>query len=232
MLELKDLSKEYISKHAGTIPVLKGINYTFSNSGLYSILGESGCGKTTLLNLVGGLDTLTNGDILVDNKSIKDFKEKDFDRYRNQEIGFIFQDNNLLDNLTVEENVSLALSLSSIKNKERIKLVKEALEKVKLVDKLKKYPSELSGGEKQRVVLARALIKNPNIILADEPTGSLDEVNSLEIMKYLKELSKDHLVIMVTHSSFLANEFSDVILRMKNGKINEEKRLEKKPKKN
>lgn len=227
MLKLKDLSKEYISKHAGIIPVLKCINYTFSNSGLYSILGESGCGKTTLLNLIGGLDTLTNGDILVDNKSIKDFKEKDFDRYRNQEIGFIFQDNNLLDNLTVEENVSLALSLSSIKNKERIKLVKEALEKVKLVDKLKKYPSELSGGEKQRVVLARALIKNPNIILADEPTGSLDEVNSLEIMKYLKELSKDHLVIMVTHSSFLANEFSDVILRMKNGQLSEEKRLEK-----
>ena len=227
MLGLKNLSKEYKSKNTGTLLVLKDINYRFLSNGLYAILGESGCGKTTLLNLIGGLDNLTSGDILVDNKSIKAFSEKELDRYRNQEIGFVFQDNNLLDNLTVEENVSLALSLSAISKKERTKRVKEALEKVKLVDKGKKFPSQLSGGEKQRVVIARALIKNPNIILADEPTGSLDEDNSFEIMKFLKEISKDHLVIMVTHSSFLANKFCDVILTIRNGEFYEEKIINK-----
>lgn len=237
MIELKEVCKVYKSKSGESFKALDNFSYSFLNRGLVGIYGDSGCGKTTLLNLIGGIDTLTSGDILIDNKSLTKFKNKELDAYRNQEIGFIFQDDNLIDNLNVFENVSLALSLRKINNKRRKELVSESLKEVGILDKEKKYPSELSGGEKQRVTIARALIKKPRIILADEPTGSLDKENSFEIMKILKELSKKYLVIVVSHDENLLNEFSDEIIKIAKGKIvgtktinkiNDEKDLKKK----
>ena len=237
MIELKEVCKVYKSKSGESFKALDNFSYSFLNHGLVGIYGDSGCGKTTLLNLIGGIDTLTSGDILIDNKSLTKFKNKELDAYRNQEIGFIFQDDNLIDNLNVFENVSLALSLRKINRKRREELVSESLKEVGILDKEKKYPSELSGGEKQRVTIARALIKKPRIILADEPTGSLDKENSFEIMKILKELSKKYLVIVVSHDENLLNEFSDEIVKIAKGeivetrtinKINDEKDLKKK----
>lgn len=237
MIELKEVCKVYKSKSGESFKALDNFSYSFLNRGLVGIYGDSGCGKTTLLNLIGGIDTLTSGDILIDNKSLTKFKNKELDAYRNQEIGFIFQDDNLIDNLNVFENVSLALSLRKINSKRRKELVSESLKEVGILDKEKKYPSELSGGEKQRVTIARALIKKPRIILADEPTGSLDKENSFEIMKILKELSKKYLVIVVSHDENLLNEFSDEIVKIAKGKIvgtktinkiNDEKDLKKK----
>lgn len=237
MIELKEVCKVYKSKSGESFKALDNFSYSFLNRGLVGIYGDSGCGKTTLLNLIGGIDTLTSGDILIDNKSLTKFKNKELDAYRNQEIGFIFQDDNLIDNLNVFENVSLALSLRKINSKRRKELVSESLKEVGILDKEKKYPSELSGGEKQRVTIARALIKKPRIILADEPTGSLDKENSFEIMKILKELSKKYLVIVVSHDENLLNEFSDEIIKIAKGKIvgtktinkiNDEKDLKKK----
>ena len=237
MIELKEVCKVYKSKSGESFKALDNFSYSFLNCGLVGIYGDSGCGKTTLLNLIGGIDTLTSGDILIDNKSLTKFKNKELDAYRNQEIGFIFQDDNLIDNLNVFENVSLALSLRKINSKRRKELVSESLKEVGILDKEKKYPSELSGGEKQRVTIARALIKKPRIILADEPTGSLDKENSFEIMKILKELSKKYLVIVVSHDENLLNEFSDEIIKIAKGKIvgtktinkiNDEKDLKKK----
>ena len=237
MIELKEVCKVYKSKSGESFKALDNFSYSFLNRGLVGIYGDSGCGKTTLLNLIGGIDTLTSGDILIDNKSLTKFKNKELDAYRNQEIGFIFQDDNLIDNLNVFENVSLALSLRKINSKKRKELVSESLKEVGILDKEKKYPSELSGGEKQRVTIARALIKKPRIILADEPTGSLDKENSFEIMKILKELSKKYLVIVVSHDENLLNEFSDEIIKIAKGKIvgtktinkiNDEKDLKKK----
>ena len=237
MIELKEVCKVYKSKSGESFKALDNFSYSFLNRGLVGIYGDSGCGKTTLLNLIGGIDTLTSGDILIDNKSLTKFKNKELDAYRNQEIGFIFQDDNLIGNLNVFENVSLALSLRKINSKKRKELVSESLKEVGILDKEKKYPSELSGGEKQRVTIARALIKKPRIILADEPTGSLDKENSFEIMKILKELSKKYLVIVVSHDENLLNEFSDEIVKIAKGKIvgtktinkiNDEKDLKKK----
>ena len=237
MIELKEVCKVYKSKSGESFKALDNFSYSFLNRGLVGIYGDSGCGKTTLLNLIGGIDTLTSGDILIDNKSLTKFKNKELDAYRNQEIGFIFQDDNLIDNFNVFENVSLALSLRKINSKKRKELVSESLKEVGILDKEKKYPSELSGGEKQRVTIARALIKKPRIILADEPTGSLDKENSFEIMKILKELSKKYLVIVVSHDENLLNEFSDEIIKIAKGKIvgtktinkiNDEKDLKKK----
>lgn len=237
MIELKEVCKVYKSKSGESFKALDNFSYSFLNRGLVGIYGDSGCGKTTLLNLIGGIDTLTSGDILIDNKSLTKFKNKELDAYRNQEIGFIFQDDNLIDNLNVFENVSLALSLRKINSKKRKELISESLKEVGILDKEKKYPSELSGGEKQRVTIARALIKKPRIILADEPTGSLDKENSFEIMKILKELSKKYLVIVVSHDENLLNESSDEIIKIAKGKIvgtktinkiNDEKDLKKK----
>lgn len=237
MIELKEVCKVYKSKSGESFKALDNFSYSFLNRGLVGIYGDSGCGKTTLLNLIGGIDTLTSGDILIDNKSLTKFKNKELDAYRNQEIGFIFQDDNLIDNLNVFENVSLSLSLRKINSKKRKELVSESLKEVGILDKEKKYPSELSGGEKQRVTIARALIKKPRIILADEPTGSLDKESSFEIMKILKELSKKYLVIVVSHDENLLNEFSDEIIKIAKGKIvgtrtinkiNDEKDLKKK----
>ena len=227
MIELKEVCKVYKSKSGESFKALDNFSYSFLNRGLVGIYGDSGCGKTTLLNLIGGIDTLTSGDILIDNKSLTKFKNKELDAYRNQEIGFIFQDDNLIDNLNVFENVSLALSLRKINSKKRKELVSESLKEVGILDKEKKYPSELSGGEKQRVTIARALIKKPRIILADEPTGSLDKENSFEIMKILKELSKKYLVIVVSHDENLLNEFSDEIIKIAKGKIVETRTISK-----
>lgn len=219
MLEIKNLSKNYVSKNKEVTNALVNFNYNFPYKGLFCILGESGCGKTTLLNLIGGIDKSDEGDIIINGLDIKDLKEKELDNYRSQKIGFIFQDNNLLDNLTLYDNVSLSLALNSIKGKERTKLVDEYLDKVGLKDKKRKLAKELSGGEKQRATIARALIKNPSILLADEPTGSLDEENSLQVMNILKELSKRILVILVSHDKELVNKFADSILYMKKGKL-------------
>ena len=227
MIELKEVCKVYKSKSGESFKALDNFSYSFLNRGLVGIYGDSGCGKTTLLNLIGGIDTLTSGDILIDNKSLTKFKNKELDAYRNQEIGFIFQDDNLIDNLNVFENVSLALSLRKINRKRREELVSESLKEVGILDKEKKYPSELSGGEKQRVTIARALIKKPRIILADEPTGSLDKENSFEIMKILKKLSKKYLVIVVSHDENLLNEFSDEIVKIAKGKIVETRTINK-----
>lgn len=227
MIELKEVCKVYKSKSGESFKALDNFSYSFLNRGLVGIYGDSGCGKTTLLNLIGGIDTLTSGDILIDNKSLTKFKNKELDAYRNQEIGFIFQDDNLIGNLNVFENVSLALSLRKINSKKRKELVSESLKEVGILDKEKKYPSELSGGEKQRVTIARALIKKPRIILADEPTGSLDKENSFEIMKILKELSKKYLVIVVSHDENLLNEFSDEIVKIAKGKIVETRTINK-----
>ena len=227
MIELKEVCKVYKSKSGESLKALDNFSYSFLNRGLVGIYGDSGCGKTTLLNLIGGIDTLTSGDILIDNKSLTKFKNKELDAYRNQEIGFIFQDDNLIGNLNVFENVSLALSLRKINSKKRKELVSESLKEVGILDKEKKYPSELSGGEKQRVTIARALIKKPRIILADEPTGSLDKENSFEIMKILKELSKKYLVIVVSHDENLLNEFSDEIIKIAKGKIVETRTINK-----
>lgn len=217
MIELKNLSKTYISKNKEVIQALDNFSYTFPDRGLIGVYGDSGCGKTTLLNLIGGIDTLTSGDILINNKSIKSYKSKNLTKYRNKEIGFIFQDDNLIDNLNVFDNVALSLSLRKVSFKSRKKIVEEVLVRLGMLEKKNKYPSELSGGEKQRVTIARALIKSPSIILADEPTGSLDKENSLEIMKILKELSKDKLVILVSHEEELIRTFSDEILKIEKG---------------
>lgn len=225
MIELKNVTKIYLSKSKESFKALNNFSYSFSNKGLVGIYGDSGCGKTTLLNLIGGIDTLTSGDILINNKSLTKFKRKELDAYRNKETGFIFQDDNLIDNLNVFDNVSLALSLRKIDFNKRKKLVEESLKIVGLLDKSKKYPCELSGGEKQRVTIARALIKKPRIILADEPTGSLDKENSLEIMKILKGLSQSYLVIVVSHDENILNEFSDEVIKIDKGEIKETKKL-------
>ena len=221
MLELKKVFKDYLTKNKEEVHALKDISFNFPTKGLIGILGESGCGKTTLLNLIGGIDKATSGEILFKNRNIDKFSNKELDNYRNEKVGFIFQDNNLVDNLTLNENVSLALSLTSIKKKEAQTKVFETLKRVKLENKSNKYPNELSGGEKQRATIARAIIKEPEIILADEPTGFLDHENSLEVMKLLKSISEEKLVIVVSHNEKLLSQFADLTLTLSDGKITE-----------
>ena len=218
MLELKDIVKIY---PAGGNPVeaLKGINLAFRDSEFVSILGQSGCGKTTMLNIIGGLDQYTSGDLIINGRSTKEYKDRDWDTYRNHTIGFVFQTYNLIPHQNVLANVEIALSLSGVSKKERRERATEALKKVGLGDQLKKRPSEMSGGQMQRVAIARALVNNPDIILADEPTGALDTETSVQVMEILKEISKDKLVIMVTHNPELAEKYSTRIVRMLDGKI-------------
>ena len=218
MLELKDIRKEY---SAGDLKVeaLKGISLQFRKSEFVSILGPSGCGKTTMLNLIGGLDKYTDGDLIINGKSTKDFKDRDWDSYRNHSVGFVFQSYNLIPHQSVLQNVELALSLSGVSKSERRKKAKEALEAVGLGDQLKKKPAEMSGGQMQRVAIARALVNDPDIILADEPTGALDTETSLQGMEILKEVAKDRLVVMVTHNPDLAEKYSTRIIRMLDGVI-------------
>lgn len=218
MLELKNIKKNY-AEGENQVRALKGINLQFRKSDFVSILGPSGCGKTTMLNIIGGLDQYTEGDLVIDGKSTKDFKDRDWDAYRNHSIGFVFQSYNLIPHQTVLQNVELALTLSGVSKKERRERAKKALEQVGLGDQLKKRPSEMSGGQMQRVAIARALVNNPDIILADEPTGALDTVTSVQVMEILKEVSKDRLVIMVTHNPELAEKYSTRIIRMLDGEI-------------
>ena len=218
MLELKNIKKDY---HVGdeTVQALKGVNIKFRPSEFVSILGPSGCGKTTMLNIIGGLDRYTSGDLLINGLSTKEYKDSDWDTYRNHSIGFIFQNYNLIPHQTVVENVELALTLSGVSKSERRRRAIEVLEKVGLKDKIKNKPTQLSGGQMQRVAIARALINDPDILLADEPTGALDTKTSEQIMEILKSISKDKLIIMVTHNPELAEQYSNRIIRLVDGEV-------------
>lgn len=218
MLELKNIKKDY-SAGDTKVNALKGISLKFRRNEFVSILGQSGCGKTTMLNIIGGLDQYTEGDLIINGKSTKDFKDRDWDAYRNHSIGFVFQSYNLIPHQTVLQNVEIALTLSGVSKSERKKRAKQALEEVGLGDQLSKKPSEMSGGQMQRVAIARALVNNPDIILADEPTGALDTETSVQVMEILKKISEDRLIIMVTHNPELANRYSTRIVRMLDGNI-------------
>lgn len=221
MLELKNIKKEYAAGD-GSVEALKGIDLHFRESEFVSILGPSGCGKTTMLNIIGGLDQYTEGDLVINGKSTKNFKDRDWDSYRNYSVGFVFQSYNLIPHQTVLQNVELALSLSGVSKADRRKRAKKALEDVGLGDQLNKRPSEMSGGQMQRVAIARALVNNPDIILADEPTGALDTQTSVQVMDILKEVAKSRLVIMVTHNPELAEKYSTRIIRMLDGVITDD----------
>ena len=199
MLQLKNITKNYLSGD-NEVQALKGINIEFRENEFVSILGQSGCGKTTLLNIIGGLDRYTSGDLIINGKSTKEFKDKDWDTYRNHSVGFVFQSYNLIPHQTVLANVELALTISGVGKAERRKRAIEALQKVGLGDQINKKPNQMSGGQMQRVAIARALVNDPDILLADEPTGALDSKTSVQVMEILKEISKDRLIIMVTHN--------------------------------
>ena len=218
MLTLKQITKVY-SGGEMQVQALRGINLEFPESEFAAILGPSGCGKTTLLNIIGGLDQYTDGDLIIRGKSTKQFRESDWDTYRNHAVGFVFQSYNLIPHQTVLANVELALTLSGIGREERRRRAIEALEQVGLKDQLRKKPNELSGGQMQRVAIARALVNNPEILLADEPTGALDSETSVQVMEILKEVSRKRLVIMVTHNPDLANEYADRIIRLLDGQV-------------
>ena len=221
MLELKNIHKDYLAGE-NTVHALKGVDLSFRKSDFVSILGPSGCGKTTMLNIIGGLDQYSDGDLIINGRSTKDYKDRDWDSYRNHSIGFVFQSYNLIPHQTVLQNVELALSLSGVSKSDRHKKAKEALEQVGLGNQLHKKPSEMSGGQMQRVAIARAIVNNPDIILADEPTGALDTETSHQVMEILKEISKNRLVIMVTHNPELAEKYSTRIIRMLDGKITDD----------
>ena len=221
MLQLKNITKNYLSGE-NEVKALKGIDLEFRESEFVSILGQSGCGKTTLLNIIGGLDRYTTGDLIINNKSTKKFKDKDWDTYRNHSIGFVFQNYNLIPHQTVLANVELALTISGVSKEERRKRAKEALEKVGLGDQLSKKPNQMSGGQMQRVAIARALVNDPDILLADEPTGALDSQTSIQVMEILKEISKDRLIIMVTHNPDLAEKYSTRIIKLLDGKVTDD----------
>jgi len=236
MLRLKDIKKDYIVADS-KVHALKGVNIRFRQSEFVSILGPSGCGKTTLLNIIGGLDHYTSGELFIDDVSTKDYTDRDWDTYRNHRIGFVFQSYNLIPHQTILENVELALNISGVEKAERVRRAKEALDKVGLKGEYNKKPNQLSGGQCQRVAIARALVNNPEILLADEPTGALDTVTSAQIMDLIKEIAKDCLVIMVTHNPEIAEKYSTRIVKLLDGNIvsdsnpydgNEERKKEKK----
>ena len=221
MLEIKNISKTY---KTGTLvqKALDGVSLNLRDNEFVAILGPSGSGKTTLLNIIGGLDRYDSGDLIINHVSTKNYKDKDWDSYRNHTIGFVFQSYNLIPHQSVLQNVELALSLSGVSKNERRKRAKQALTEVGLGDQLSKKPSEMSGGQMQRVAIARALVNNPDIILADEPTGALDTQTSVQVMDILKEVAKDRLVIMVTHNPELAQKYSTRIIRMLDGVITDD----------
>ncbi len=221
MLELNDIKKDYVTGST-TVSALKGINLRFRDCEFVSILGQSGCGKTTMLNIIGGLDKYTSGDLKINGVSTKNYKDRDWDFYRNNSIGFVFQSYNLIPHQTVLSNVELALTLSGVSKAERKKRAIEALEKVGLGEQIHKKPNQMSGGQMQRVAIARALVNNPDILLADEPTGALDTETSIQIMELLKEISKDRLIIMVTHNPELAKDYSTRIVRLLDGVITDD----------
>lgn len=218
MLEIRNIVKDY-ETGSETVHALKGVSIAFRESELVSILGQSGCGKTTLLNIIGGLDQYTSGDLIINGQSTKQYKSADWDVYRNHSVGFIFQSYNLIPHQSVLSNVELALTLSGVSKAERRRRAKEALEKVGLGNQLNKRPNQMSGGQMQRVAIARALVNDPDILLADEPTGALDSETSIQIMELVKEIAKDRLVIMVTHNPELAEKYSTRIVKLLDGHI-------------
>lgn len=218
MLQCKNIIKDYVSGDE-IVHALKGVSLSFREHEFVSILGQSGCGKTTFLNIIGGLDHYTSGDLIINGKSTKDYSDKDWDTYRNHQVGFVFQSYNLIMHQSVLSNVELALTLTGVNKEERRKRAIEALNKVGLSNQIHKKPTQMSGGQMQRVAIARAIVNNPDIILADEPTGALDSATSVQIMEILKEISKDKLVIMVTHNPQLADEYSSRIIRLKDGSL-------------
>lgn len=218
MLQCKNIMKDYVSGDE-IVHALKGVSLSFREHEFVSILGQSGCGKTTFLNIIGGLDHYTSGDLIINGKSTKDYSDKDWDTYRNHQVGFVFQSYNLIMHQSVLSNVELALTLTGVNKEERRERAIEALNKVGLSDQIHKKPTQMSGGQMQRVAIARAIVNNPDIILADEPTGALDSATSVQIMEILKEISKDKLVIMVTHNPQLADEYSSRIIRLKDGTL-------------
>lgn len=218
MLELKNIKKDYYVGD-NVVKALRGLDLKFRENEFVSILGPSGCGKTTLLNIIGGLDKYTSGDLIINNKYTKEYKDKDWDRYRNHSIGFVFQTYNLIPHLTVLGNVEIALTISGVTKEKRKNRAIKVLKEVGLYDQIHKRPNQLSGGQMQRVAIARALVNDPEIILADEPTGALDTETGIQIMEILKKISKDHLVIMVTHNPLLADKYSSRIIKMLDGKI-------------
>ena len=221
MLQLKNIKKDYESGDS-KVQALKGISIQFRKSEFVSILGQSGCGKTTLLNIIGGLDRYTSGDLIINGKSTKEFKDRDWDTYRNYSIGFVFQSYNLIPHQTILSNVELALTISGVSKKERREKAIKALESVGLKEQIHKKPNQLSGGQMQRVAIARAIVNNPDIILADEPTGALDTKTSVQIMEILKEISKDKLIIMVTHNPELAEKYSTRVVKILDGVITDD----------
>lgn len=221
MLQLKGITKNYTAGDT-EVQALKGVDIRFRKSEFVSILGPSGCGKTTMLNIIGGLDRYTDGDLIIGGRSTKEFKDKDWDAYRNHKVGFVFQNYNLIPHQTVISNVELALTLSGVSKAERRKRAAEALKKVGLGDQLNKKPNQMSGGQMQRVAIARAIVNDPDIILADEPTGALDSDTSISVMNILKEISDDKLIIMVTHNAELAEKYSSRIIRLLDGKVTDD----------
>ena len=221
MLQLRNIKKDYIVADT-KVHALKGIDLEFRESEFVAILGHSGCGKTTLLNIIGGLDRFSAGDLIINGRSTRKFTDADWDAYRNHSIGFVFQSYNLIPHQTVLANVELALTISGVPHSERRRRAEEALRKVGLGDQLQKKPNQMSGGQMQRVAIARALVNNPDILLADEPTGALDTETSVQIMELLKEISKDRLIIMVTHNPELAEQYAGRIIRLKDGRITDD----------
>ena len=218
MLTLKDIRKDYIVGDT-TVHALRGVSISFRESEFVSVLGPCGCGKTTLLNIIGGLDQYTDGDLVINGRSTKEYWDRDWDTYRNHTIGFVFQSYNLIPHQSVLANVELALTISGVDRAERRERAVKVLERVGLGDQLNKKPNQMSGGQMQRVAIARALINDPDILLADEPTGALDSETSVQIMELLKEIAKDKLVIMVTHNPELAERYSTRIVRLLDGEI-------------
>ena len=222
MLQLKNIKKDYTLKGQEPVHALKGISLTFRQNEFVAILGPSGCGKTTLLNIIGGLDRYTSGDLVIEGTSTKQYKDRDWDTYRNHSVGFVFQSYNLIGHQNILKNVELALTISGISKKERKQRALDALERVGLKDHAKKRPNQLSGGQMQRVAIARALVNNPEILLADEPTGALDSTTSVQIMDLLKEVAKDRLVVMVTHNPDLAYAYANRIVKMFDGEVQDD----------
>ena len=218
MLELRNIVKDY-EMNGSTVHALRGISLSLRESEFVAILGHSGCGKTTLLNIIGGLDQYTDGDLLINRVSTRQYRDRDWDAYRNHSVGFVFQNYNLIPHQTVLANVELALTISGVSKSERRRRAVEALEQVGLGDQLHKKPNQMSGGQMQRVAIARALVNNPEILLADEPTGALDSDTSVQVMEILKKVAQDRLVVMVTHNPELAEAYATRIVRIKDGQL-------------
>lgn len=218
MLSLKNIKKSYVTGEFKQV-ALNGVSLSFRQNEFVAILGPSGSGKTTCLNVIGGLDNYDSGDLIINGKSTREFKDSDWDAYRNNSIGFVFQSYNLISHLSILDNVEMGMTLSGVSSSEKHKKAMEVLERVGLKEHVHKRPNQLSGGQMQRVAIARALANDPDIILADEPTGALDTKTSIQIMDLIKDIAKDKLVIMVTHNPELAKEYADRVVEFRDGNV-------------